>query len=197
MKNSRLGMAVPLVLLFVIMTTILLFSMMFNRTATRKQSLASYTQKQAYYMAVGGIQHALLKLRLLHREAYDAGAVARGVCPFFTPRDNEIVTAVGTQKSSKALDFFRADLDSRADTLQMQLKGGEFPIPDAAGQEWYYEVTKLFVSTYHTSTTGADAGLVKEVAVIEAMGYAYDPRDKVFQRKEFVTKTVEMRRRIQ
>ena len=149
-------------------------------------------------MALGGIQQALLKLRLLHREAYDAGAVARGVCPFFNPRDDQYVDAAGTEKSDKALNFFLEDLNSAESTSRkLLLTGGEFPIPTNAALPWRYEVTKFFVSTYHTTTTGAEAGVVKEVATIESMGYAYDPRDNITERIEFVTKTVEMRRKIQ
>jgi len=59
--QRRRGIAIPLVLLFVFVVSVYFFSMAFTRTETRRQGLSNLNQRQAYYMAMGGVQQALLK----------------------------------------------------------------------------------------------------------------------------------------
>ncbi len=191
----RQGIAVPLVLLFCLVTFTFLFSMVGTRSRMRKQTLSTHTQKKAYYLAQGGIQQALLKLRLLHRKAYDAGAMARGVCPFLNPYENNVVSnANASRVASKALDIFISDLKSTSisPNLALRLTGGEYPIPTSGTTQWKYEVTEFNVETYYMQSDGS----VKEVAHIKAMGYAFDPRDLVPERRELVEKSVELTRKI-
>lgn len=191
----RQGMAVPLVLLFCLVTFTFLFSMVSSRSRMRKQTLSTHTQKKAYYMAQGGIQQALLKLRLLHRKAYDAGAISRGVCPFLNPYENNVVSNANPDRATrKALDIFLSDLKSTSTSpdLSLRLTGGTYPIPNSGTTQWKYEVIEFNVDTYYMRSDGS----VKEVAHIKAMGYAFDPRDLVPERRELVEKSVELTRKI-
>ncbi|MBI3039777.1 hypothetical protein HYY75_12160 [bacterium] len=194
---GRRGMAIPMSLLFVTVAITLLFSMTTSRTTVKKQNLSSYTQKKAYYMAMGGIQHALLKLRVLPREAYQAGALARGICPFFSTFGNQQVSTETPilYKNNVAMDIFMSDLHSSSPPggpggvpLSFNFKQGE--------TGWGYKITKFTVSNYYTETQGTEAGTVYQVCHIEAMGYANDPRDSIASRTEFVSKQVKLERKI-
>ncbi|MBF0548225.1 MAG: hypothetical protein HQM08_27560 [Candidatus Riflebacteria bacterium] len=193
LNNS--GMAVPIALLFTLIIFTFFFSLSQFRSSVKKQNLASHTQKKAYYMAMGGVQHALLKLRLLPTEAYKASCLAKGICPFFNPRGNTLIstTIPPTNIYSQSLDQFRCDLNSASMPFSFtdpEIVGGAHP--------WKYEVCSFSISVFYTSTDTASLGLVREDATIRVMGYAFDARDdSLKERIEFVEKQVEMKRKIQ
>jgi hypothetical protein len=198
MKTAqRKGIAIPLVLMFVFVVAVYFFSMVFTRTETRRQGLSNLNQRQAYYMAMGGIQHALLKIRLLHREAYDAGSLVRGICPFFNPYGNNLVAtdlSAGT-KTLKARNIFMTDLNSGQLPIAILNDGGpDFSMSNDDEFVWGYNVTGLEVSTYYTS---ADDGSVRQVAKVTALGSSYDPRVSKTGKRETDTKSIELHRRIQ
>ncbi len=196
-KHTRKGIAIPVVVLFVLVVSTYLFSLIYTRTEVRKQGITNINQRQAYYMAMGGVQQALLKIRLLHREAYDAGSLARGICPFFNPYGNNLVAAdisAGT-KTDKAKNIFLFDLNSGIVPITILNDGGaEFAMPNDDQFTWGFEVNDMEVTTYYTS---ADDGSVKQVAKITVLGSAYDPRVNLEGTRELVTKSVELHRRIQ
>ncbi len=195
--KHRRGIAIPMVLLFVFVVSVYFFSMSYTRTETRRQGLANLNQRQAYYMAMGGVQQALLKIRLLHREAYDAGSLTRGICPFFNPYGDNLVAndLTGGTKTLIARNFFMTDLNSGQLPIAILNDGGaDFAMPDDDQYKWGYEVTELEVSTYYTSATD---GSVRQVAKVTALGSSYDPRTSKTGRREKVTKSIEMHRRIQ
>lgn len=195
--SKKQGIAVPVVLLFVFMVSVYLFSMFSTRTEVRKQGLTNINQRQAYYMAMGGIQQALLKIRLLHREAYDAGSLARGICPFFNPYgDNLVATDISAgTKTTKARDIFLTDLNSRHVPVTILDAGGpDFAMPHDDEFVWGFEITEMDVSTYYTSATD---GSVRQVAKITAEGSAFDPRANKKGSREKVSKSVELHRKIQ
>jgi hypothetical protein len=80
-RNAR-GYALPFVLLVIGILGVMLVA--FNQTLVNMKSQIKVTfgQVQAHYMAQSGMQHAMLKLKLLPNEAYVAGSLARGICPF-------------------------------------------------------------------------------------------------------------------
>ncbi len=81
---ARRGMAVPLAFAVLVMLGVFLGIMTYNRLTMKRQTKTTFEYLRAYYMAQGGLQHALLKLRVLPNEAYDASCISTGVCPFFT-----------------------------------------------------------------------------------------------------------------
>lgn len=192
------GMAIPLVLIFCVISFIFLYSLFSSRIAVRKQTMSTHFQKRAYYLALGGIQHALLKLRLLHRKAYDASAMAKGICPFLNPYGDNLARAKGTQ-SNKALNIILSDLKSSSTdpNLDLVLKAGDYPIPTHSTYRWRYEVASFSVDSYYQEPDGS----VKVVAFVRAIGYTYDPRDinergQAEERKEVVEKIVDIKRKI-
>lgn len=197
MKLSKRGIAVPFAILFAVVASVYLFSLYFSRTEVRRQGLANLNQKQAYYMALGGIQQALLKVRLLHREAYDAGSLARGICPFFNPYGDNLVAQdlAGGTKTQLATQHFLSDLNSGHVPFKILQDGGtDYELVEDPQFKWEFEVTEIEVSTYYTSDVD---GSVKEVVKIGAIGSAYDPRVSKTGRKEKVSKKIELHRTIQ
>lgn len=82
-KKSRAGMAIPLVLIFatalgIVATYIIKSTMHYNRA-----NVTSFAQLQAHFIARAGIEHAMLKIKYLHRELYDAICLAQGRNPLF------------------------------------------------------------------------------------------------------------------
>ncbi|MBF0406824.1 MAG: hypothetical protein HQM10_05700 [Candidatus Riflebacteria bacterium] len=189
-SSSKNGMAVPLTLLFCVIFMTFLFTLSTFRSRVKKQSLASHTQKKAYYMAMGGIQHALLKLRILPRDAYAASSLYRGVCPFFNPRGNSLIATDTTPTNfyPQALEMFRSDLNSASMPWSFkELTSGPHP--------WRYEVSSFSISSFYTNTD-TDLGLTRETATIKVMGYAFDERDSNQDRIEYIEKQVEIKRKI-
>ena len=196
-------MAIPVVILFVIVTFVFFTSMTVSRQRVRQQNVVSFAQKQAYYLALGGVQHALLKIRLLQRQAYDSASLARGVCPFFNMVGNDVMANFSSDrllnKCPEAMKIFLADLRTPGPDSSF---GVAFVLNDpllASGNanRWYYRVDKLSVLSYHTSLTpGADYGTIRIALGLDVLGLAYDVRTSKQYRREMVQKEVLIERKM-
>ena len=95
--KKRSGMAIPMVLVFatalgIVATYIIKNTMQYNRS-----NVTSFAQLQAHFTARAGIEHAMLKIKFLHRELYDAICLAQGRNPLF---DFTQVTDLNAPESS-------------------------------------------------------------------------------------------------
>ncbi len=82
-RRHRTGIAIPVVLIFaMIMAVFGLFIAKTNQQQYR-QEMTAHHQLQAHFIARAGMEHALLKARYLHRELYDAAAMAQYRNPLF------------------------------------------------------------------------------------------------------------------
>ena len=79
---GRRGFSIPMVLLFCSIMVVILLAFVQTRMNMKNQTRITFRQLKAHYLAQSGIQHALLKLRILPLESYDAAAISRGACPF-------------------------------------------------------------------------------------------------------------------
>jgi len=113
--RSREAVSIPLVVVISSVLFIMLVSYTVTRTTVKKQFKKTMGQVKATYMAKAGIQHAILKLRILPNEGYKAGALARGICPF---------TGTPTTADQRPLDFYISDLHSRG-SVKRKLGGAE------------------------------------------------------------------------
>lgn len=80
---KRKAMAIPLVLIFatilgLVSTFILKSSQQYN-----KSNQTSFAQLQSYFVARAGVEHAMIKIKYLHRELYDAICLSQGRNPLF------------------------------------------------------------------------------------------------------------------
>lgn len=152
-------------------------------------------------MAMGGIQHALLKIRILQRNAYDAACLSRGVCPFFNMVGDKKINLSGpafTNKTDAAMDIFLKDLRSLPQSASSTDKVS-FSLADprlTGANPWFYEVSKISVLSYHTSTSASDYGTVTISIGIEAIGSVFDERKLNVYRKELVEKEVFIERKL-
>lgn len=81
--RTRHAMAIPLV---IILTSLMLTGVLVLWQASHDdmpRALLDVGRLQARYVALGAIQHALLKVKLLPTQAYDAAAYAVGKNPYF------------------------------------------------------------------------------------------------------------------
>lgn len=72
--NDRRGMAVVVVLFFAVTIALLMYMLVGSNTTLSLQNKKTLGQLQAYYLAQSALQHAMLKLRFLPKETYDAFA---------------------------------------------------------------------------------------------------------------------------
>lgn len=72
MMHNRQGMVLVMVIFFVFAVSIGLVMLTQTNTLIGSQTKITLRQLQAYYVAQSGLQHQLLKLKLLPREAYEA-----------------------------------------------------------------------------------------------------------------------------
>lgn len=79
----RRGFAVPMVLMFATIMAITGVFIMRNTRQHAAQNRTSLSQLQGHFLARAGMEHALLKVKYLHRELYDAACLAQGRNPLF------------------------------------------------------------------------------------------------------------------
>jgi len=70
--NNRRGIAEVVVLFFAIFIALFMCVLLESNTSLFMQNRKTLGQLQAYYLAQSALQHAILKLRLLPKETYDA-----------------------------------------------------------------------------------------------------------------------------
>ncbi len=70
--NERQGIAIVVVLLFAVSIALFMFILIGSNTNLSLQNRKTLGQLQAYFLAQSALQHAILKLRLLPKETYDA-----------------------------------------------------------------------------------------------------------------------------
>lgn len=80
-RNKR-GMVLVGVIFFAFAVSIGLFMLVRTNTTIGMQNRSTLRQLQAYYVAQSGLQHMLLKLKLLPREAYEAMKTSSGADEF-------------------------------------------------------------------------------------------------------------------
>lgn len=171
-------MALSLVLLFVVMVTLFVYTVSGTRIEQKRQNLGTYQALQSHFLALGGIQHAMLKLRILPTESYEASALARGICPFYV---SDTAPSPG-QRHDEVMETFRSDLNS-----------DDWPFDIAVGGDvdrWSYRVGRLSaLSAYRRGNK------MVHVVEIEALGMLPASRVNAYQsRIESVRKVVEVER---
>lgn len=80
---NKKAMAIPIVLIFAAIMGIVSSFLIRSARQYNRQNLTSYTQLQSYFVARAGVEHAMLKIKYLHRELYDAVCLYQGRNPLF------------------------------------------------------------------------------------------------------------------
>lgn len=80
---SRRGFVIPLVLIFSAILAVLGTFIIKNTSQYNAQNRTGLSQLQAHFVARAAFQHAMLKIKLLHRELYDAACLSQALNPLF------------------------------------------------------------------------------------------------------------------
>lgn len=80
---KRKGFAVPIVLIFATVLAVIGTFVFKNTRQYGAQTRTNLSQLQAHFLAQAGLQHAMLKVKLLNRELYDAALLSQGLNPLF------------------------------------------------------------------------------------------------------------------
>ena len=201
---SNQGMAIPLIICFVIFVGIFIGSMVYNRINIKRQTKTTFEYLAAHYMAQSALQHMYLKLRLLPNEAYDTSAVSLGLCPF--DRSDTVPSTVGT-KSVEPMKVLTGDIctiaDPGSDPECANSKRG-YPLDNGTGGAladfdsagWGYKIVQANAITAHTK--GQQRILVIEV-VAEGFAASFTGTTEggmasAKPRIERIRKTIEIRR---
>lgn len=199
---GRRGMAIPLIICFVILTGILLGSMTFQRYNVKRQTKTTFEYLAAHYVAQGALQHMYLKLRLLPNEAYDASSVALGYCPFYVDPTATAIPPAGTKAPEPLTKFIDDVTTDAAGSTMLGVAAKTYPLPaDASSGEldqfgdWGYRIVEANAVTAHTS--GTQRILVLEVlAEGWATGFIVGSEQGTTEglRVERIRKTIEIKR---
>ena len=82
-STNRKAMAIPIVLIFATIMGIVSTFLIKNAQQHNKQNRTSFAQLQSYFVARAGVEHAMVKIKYLHRELYDAICMSQGRNPLF------------------------------------------------------------------------------------------------------------------
>lgn len=150
--TDRRGFSIPMVLLFCAIMVVVLLAFIQTRINMKAQTRLSFRQLKAHYLAQSGIQHALLKLRVLPNESYDAAAVARGVCPFLQLPGGVPYAGAAPPGGDIILQEFIRDVDTKDTTFGWPITMTDFP-------NWHYTATsvKALMANKEGATAGAEA----------------------------------------
>lgn len=184
-RSRDRGMAIGLVMWFVVIFLVFATAMIFTRSERKRQTRQSFNYLKAHFLAQGAIQHALLKIRVLPNEIYDASSLQRGLCPFYPFPAGATVTP-GT-KDSAPMDDFRDGVRSEGHPTDSQ------PIASTAGNYtgWKYEIAQM-----EAVGSMLRAGKLVHVIEITARAEVPDPKPGEPVRVEVLKKTVEIEREV-
>lgn len=187
---GRRGVAIIIVLTFILGTLAFATAMFFFRKEVKQQNVTNVNFLQANFLSQAAVQHALLKCRILPQEIYDSGMSSRGYCPLQAVIAGE-TPAPGT-KSFKGMRIFIDDCTSDP------TKGipWDSRIQSSLGldlNDWKYQVASMDVIAAFTQV---DEKLFVLTAQIVASGTIIERRGGRGARTELMTKTIELTRKI-
>jgi hypothetical protein len=173
-------MSIPIVLLFTAILVIFVMAFIQTRVNMKQQTKANFMTVKAHFLAQAGIQHALLKLRILPNESYAAAAITRGLCPF----SDRPPTGQGTKRND-LMDVFKGDLTT---------KSGGYAVTQAEFPNWHYTATTISALMAGTQTSGTASTRTHavEIAVLSEAEIRY--KGVPVQVRDEVKRTVKVAR---
>jgi hypothetical protein len=181
---NRRGIALAVVMSLVTCALLFAGGMFFFRKEVKQQNVVNINFLQANFLAQGAIQHALLKVKMLPQEAFDAGMIQTGLCPFRGVVAGSTEITGGPHKSDIALETYRSDANTNSRPWNVAANGF---IP----ANWNYTVASFTVIS--ASADPAKKELVQMIRIV-ARGTVNDPKGGRGNRVEEMVKTIEVRR---
>lgn len=166
-KLSKHGIAIPLVLTFIVVISLFAFTIIRMRTESKFTNLVTFHYLKAHLMAQSGIQHAMMKIRLFPDEAFEAAARQYGICPM-----NDGASLSGGGGNPDLMNHFISDMVCTS-----------LGVPGTDG--WGYQVKKI-----ETKTAFRKDNKLITVVEIFSEGFAIEGKGGLNKRTELVRKTV-------
>ena len=100
---KRKGIAIPIVIVLAAILGLISTFVVKGIRQYSQSNQTSYAQLQAYFIARAGVEHAMLKTKLLHRELYDAICLSQGRNPIF---DYSLLNGTTENKLTEAIESY-------------------------------------------------------------------------------------------
>ncbi len=177
----RHGLAIPLVLMFCFCIVVMAMSLFYFRKESKQQNITNFQFLQVNFLAQSATQHMLLKLSAFPQDAYDAGVLSLGYCPFrgIAFSDSDSPPAPGNIDTG-GLDVFRSDIS--VDSLP-------WLIPDINEADWRYGIASFEIISAYSDPARRQTVLTAQVT---AVGEGNMTRRNMGVRRERLIKTVQL-----
>ena len=181
-NRSKRGLALPLVLAFVVCVMVFTASLVYFRKESKQQNLTNIHFLQANFLAQSAIQMMMLKLSAFPQEACDAGVLSLGYCPFRGIIAGSALEPSPGNANPQGLQDFFSDCNSN-----------RFPwkVPGITQGDWKFTTTDFKVISAYTNP---DERQLVISAQTTAVGEAILRRGGMDVRKEEMIKTVKLTR---
>lgn len=178
--HSRRGLAIPIVLLFCFCVMVMAISLFYFRKESKQQNINTFQFLQVNFLAQSAAQHLLLKLSAFPQDAYDAGVLSLGYCPFRgIPASDDDMPAPGN-KDDAGLVQFAGDCTSA---------NPAWLVPGIDADDWKYNVDEFLIISAYTDAVKRQTVLTAQVTTI---GEGNMARGNMGVRKERLVKTVQL-----
>lgn len=179
--RQRDGLAIPIVLMFCFCVVVMAISLFYFRKESKQGNITNFQFLQVNFLAQSAAQHMLLKLSAFPQDAYDAGVLSLGYCPFrgITFSATAEPPAAG-QKDPEGLRVFRNDITSA---------NPAWIIPGINQADWKYEIQDFEIISAYSDPAKKQTVLT---AQITAIGEGNMTRGNMGKRKERLIKTIQL-----
>lgn len=176
----RRGIAIPIVLLFCLCVMVMVSSLVYFRKESKQQNINTFQFLQVNFLAQSAAQHLLLKLSAFPQDAYDAGVLSLGYCPFRgIPASANAMPAAGN-KDPAGLVTFANDCTSA---------NPAWLIPGISPNDWKYKISDFEIISAYTDAVKRQTVLT---AQFSSIGEGKMARGNMGTRKERLVKTVQL-----
>lgn len=180
-SRSQHGLAIPIVLMFCFCVVVMAISLFYFRKESKQQNVTNFQFLQVNFLAQSAAQHMLLKLSAFPQDAYDAGVLSLGYCPFrgiaFSATEDPPDAG---KKDSEGLRIFRSDITSA---------NPPWLIPGINQADWQYEIQDFEIISAYSDPAKRQTVLTAQVT---AVGEGNMARANMGNRKERLVKTVQL-----
>jgi len=180
-SDNRRGLAIPLVMMFCFCIMVMAMSLFYFRKESKQQNVTNYQFLQVNFLAQSATQHMLLKLSAFPQDAYDAGVLSLGYCPFR-----------GIAFSASASPPLPGNIDTGGlDVFKSDVSVGSLPwlIPDIDPADWQYGIASFEIISAYSDTARKQTVLTAQVTSI---GEGNMRRGNMGIRRERLIKTVQL-----
>lgn len=158
-------MALPIVLMVILGAMIMASTVFMFRKESKQQNVSNFHFLRVNFLAQSAAQHVLLKLSSFPQEAYDAGVLGLGYCPFqgiIYSENGDLKAPISS--NTRALELFVADCNTERETNGIPWIIPESRMKDKASNK--YHVDGLNVLSAYNDITNKKNVLTAQIVSI-------------------------------